>query len=386
MTKPLKHIHLIGIERKETMLVQSFVDLINEDLDSDYQIDHELKQTPDLFVVDELSHHDDVNEVNRKAPVLVLGEDVNNPEAGYLHRPIQWSRFKSVMELIGKNENNTMSVDLTQVIEVDGEDEDQRGAKSFRSETAIANLSTTRKVEIDTKTNKEKADSISSIETPRANLNEETSETTQFEISNQDVDLADEYEGLDRLGTNIEFWDGEDCQVVVAGKPAFFVLPQREMIYSEYPINDWEVLLRSKDVRKAFMSEDWQPTGKMKSYPLRWLTWFSGHARSKGYLVTELNKDHYFLLDKWPEFDLLYNNNEHLKLCGLMFKEGHSIQEMVSKTHLRARIIIGLVNACYKLGVLSSFPDKDSARPKINQAGIDTHTVMSLLSKVFKTT
>lgn len=382
MTKSTKHIHLIGIERKEAMLVKSFVDLVNDDLNVDYQIDSQHQQVPSLFIVDELSHHDDVNAVNPKAPMLVVGEDANNPEIGYLHRPMQWSRFKSVLELLSKNENNTIGPDLTQVIEVDGEIEDRHGAKSFRSETvAIAS-----KVDVDTKTNKEKVASISSIETPRAELLDDHSETTQFEISSKDVDLANQYEGLDRLGANIKFWDDSNCQVIVAGKPVFFVLPEREMVYSEYMIHDWESLLRSKDARTAFMPDDWQPTGKMKSYPIRWLTWFSGHARSKGYLLTDLNKDHFFLLNKWPEFDLLYSNNEHLKLCGLMFKEGHSIQEMVSKTHLRARVIIGLINACYKLGVLSSFPDKDSARPKINQSGVDTHTVMSLLSKVFKTT
>jgi len=381
MTKSAKHIHLIGIERKETMLIQSFVDLVNEDLGLLYQVDSQLKQTPDLFIVDELSHHDEINAANPKAPVIVLGEDANNPEIGYLHRPMQWSRFKSVMELISRNENSTVGTDLTQIVEVDGADEDQHGAKSFRSHT-VASASK----EADVKTNKEKVAKISSVETPRAEISVDHSETTQFEISNKDVDLATQYEGLDRLGANIEFWAESDCQVVVAGKPAFFIFPKREMVYSEYPVNDWEILLRSKDARRAFLPEGWQPTGRMKSFPIRWLTWFSGHARSKGYLLTELNKDHFFLLNKWPEFDLLYNNNEHLKLCGLMFKEGHSIQEMVSKTHLRARVIIGLINSCYKLGVLSSFPDKDSSRPRINQSGVDTHTVMSLLSKVFKTT
>lgn len=386
MTKSTKHVHLIGIDRKEEVLVKSFFDLVNDDLALDYQVDDHLKHTPDLFVVDELSHHDEVNAANPKAPMLVLGEDVNNPEIGYLHRPIQWSRFKSVMEVISKNESYTIGSDSTQIIEVDGENEDQDGAKSYRSETVVATSAiSASKAQIDEKTNKEKASRVSFIETPRAELQEDNSETTEFEISSQDVALTEQYDGLDRLGANIEFWGKGNCQVITAGKPVFFVLPDREMVYTEYPLSDWELLLRSKDARRAYMPEDWHPTGKMKSYPIRWLTWFSGHARSKGYLLSDLNKDHFFLLNKWPEFDLLYNNNEHLKLCGLMFKEGHSIQEMVSRTHLRARVIIGLINACHKLGVLSSFPDKDSSLPKINQTGVDTHTVMSLLSKVFKT-
>ena len=394
MADASKHIHLFGIERREAMLIQSFIDLVNEDLGLTYVDDAELEHKPDLFIVDELSHHDSINKSNPTAPVLVVGPDLNNREMGYLHRPLQWSRFKSVLGLLNQNTSGSIGPDLTQIMEIDGADEDQAGAKSFRADSASQNVTATGAEQ--EKTNKEKVNEVSSVEAPNAialvasdianiaDVTEEQVTVDNFELSEKDVALAAHFEGLDRLGANIEFWGEEDCQVIVGGKSTLFVLPKKGMVYSEYPAVDWELLLRAREARKAFLPTEWQPSGRMKSYPLRWLTWYSGHARSKGYLLNELNKDHYFLLNKWPEFDLLYTNNEHLKLCGLMFKEGHSIQEMVSKTHLRARVIIGLINSCHKLGILSSFPDKDSARPRINEASIDNHTVMSLLSKVFK--
>ncbi|MGH1540517.1 MAG: hypothetical protein ACRBHB_08840 [Arenicella sp.] len=407
MSNNIKYIHLLSIEKREAILIRSFLSLAKGEMNVEYMIDEGKSHRADLYIVDEIAHHDEINRGNEQAEILVVGADLKNKEPWYLHRPLQWSRFKSSLDRVNQTTVGTVAYDLsmekTAVVEIEGADEDQDGVKSFRADTDYILDNSTLQTEETITAEAEASSSVRQTEEPFDMLEDQIKSDSEevkpkSSVSNKPVansqpaaePLPEEidiqpFDNVDRLGKTIEFWENEDCQVIVKDTPVLFIKARKEMVYSEYPYFDWEILLRSRDARKAKLPDNWEPTGRMKSYSLSWLVWFSSHARSKGYLVDELDKEHFFLLDKWPEFDLLYNNNEHLKLCGLMFKEGQSIQEMVSRTRLRARVIIALINACYKMGILSSFPDKDSAKPKVSQEPIDTHTVMSLLSKVFKT-
>ncbi len=382
MSSDIKHIQTIGLLKREVGLIESFLDLIG---DESYQfvLDENHEHKPAVIIVDELSHSDDIDIKNPSSLILVIGEDTANPDPTYLHRPIQWSKFKTGINQIKADPESTVEeAGLTQVIEVDGSKEDQDKSKSYRV-GSISSAAPYAQGE-DVGAQGEGAEQLYSVEKPSAESLIQIETEPGVTLSQSDIELSEKYAGLDRLGININFWGEQACQVIVGGISVLFIQPEKSIVYSEYVFEDWEPLLRAKDVRKAYLEKDWVPSGKMKSYPISWMSWASAHARSKGYLLSSLQRDAFFLLDKWPEFDLLYNNNEHLKLCGLMFKEGQSIQELVSKTHIRARVIIGLINACYRHGVLSFYPDKDSARPKVNTNVVDTHTVMSLLSKVFK--
>jgi len=351
MPAEIKYIHTEKLEAREVRVIESFLNLIGDD---PYKLVFDLKKEykPNVILVDELYHSDEINHNNPSSLVLVIGDDTGNPDPTYLHRPIQWSKFQSALKYLKEQPDLTVEADLTQILEVDGQQEDQDKSRSYRIDGDGKSGHVTYK-------EADKAGSISvkqlyTTEKPKIQELIASEEDDDIILSLTDVQLADEYIDLDRLGSNINFWDNESCQVIVGGRPVLFVKAEKGMVYSEYGFDDWEPLLRAKDARKSSINNDWAPSGKMKSYPIRWLAWASAHARSKGYLLAELDRNHYFLLNKWPDFDLLYNNNEHLKLCGLMFKEGHSIQELVSKTHIRARIIIGLINACQRHGILSS--------------------------------
>ena len=163
------------------------------------------------------------------------------------------------------------------------------------------------------------------------------------------------------LGPNIVFWENFDCLMTVRSRPVLYILSSMGNVYSEYNYLDWGLLLKSKYARVYPLPKDWTAQKKLTKYPLSWLVWFSSISRSKGYLLKSINKDDFFMLDSWPSFDQIYNDNDHLRLSSLLSTSPYSIQGLVGKTRLPIKVIVSYLNACEKQSLLKSFPTMEEA-------------------------
>ena len=166
------------------------------------------------------------------------------------------------------------------------------------------------------------------------------------------------------LGPNIVFWENFDCLMTVKSRPVLYILSSMGSVYSEYNYLDWGLLLKSKYARVYPLPNDWTAHEKITKYPLEWLVWFSSISRSKGYLLKSINKDDFFMLDVWPDFDQIYNDNNHLRLSSLLSTAPYSIQGLVSKTRLPTKTIVSYLNACKKQNLLLSFSTMEEALEK----------------------
>ena len=166
------------------------------------------------------------------------------------------------------------------------------------------------------------------------------------------------------LGPNIVFWENFDCLMTVKSRPVLYILSSTGSVYSEYGYLDWGLLLKSKYARVYPLPKDWSAEEKLAKYPLSWLVWFSSIARSRGYLLKSINKDGVYMINEWPAFDQVYNNNDHLRLCSLLSTAPYSLQDLATKTRLKSKIIVGFLNACEKQGLLKTFPSVDEALEK----------------------
>ena len=67
------------------------------------------------------------------------------------------------------------------------------------------------------------------------------------------------------------------------------------------------------------------------------------------------------MLDAWPSFDQIYNDNNHLRLSSLLSTAPYDIRGLVAKTRLPTKVIVAYLNACKKQGLLKTFPSMEVA-------------------------
>jgi len=422
--EPIHYVHLVGIKTKEAMLIESFLNMASGD-GYVFKVDNTNELSPKALVVDELFHSDSLSDEYPDAKIVVIGDDVGYEADDYLHRPLKWSTFeKRVIEHIKKNaepfnqpiseEKDSLSPDLTvdddaistpPVIIPDDSTSKSRSASSVTQIaeadtdiglTGISDLDISNDVNVspdDQSVNNSLSESdysasefsISQIAIKDANedaQSKEYSESVSHSYSEigtvieEDVELVEmehsrvkaertlfEGGGL-VLGPNIVFWENFDCLMTVKSRPVLYILSSMGSVYSEYNYLDWGLLLKSKYARVYPLPNDWTAHEKITKYPLEWLVWFSSIARSKGYLLKSINKDDFFMLDVWPDFDQIYNDNNHLRLSSLLSTAPYSIQGLVSKTRLPTKTIVSYLNACKKQNLLLSFSTMEEALEK----------------------
>jgi len=166
------------------------------------------------------------------------------------------------------------------------------------------------------------------------------------------------------LGPNIVFWEDFDCLMTVKSRPVLYILSSTGSVYSEYDFLDWKLLLKSKYSRVYPLPKDWSASEKVVKYPLSWLVWASSIARSKGFLLKAINKDHYFMINEWPSFDQVYNNNKHLRLCSMLSTAPYTLEELIEKSRFKSKIIVAFLNACEKQNLLISAESKEDMLAK----------------------
>ncbi|MGH1428880.1 MAG: hypothetical protein ACRBEE_13135 [Arenicella sp.] len=392
------YVRLVGIKAKEAILIESFLGIAsNEGIL--IKIDKVEEHEPILIIVDELFHSDSLAADNPESTVVIIGDDVHYEAEDYLHRPLKWSTFEKVFDsLVMTEEEADKAVEfsdfdgesisgLTQIAEAET-DEGLSGLselKTPQSEPEQVSLSQTESPSMSQSEYSVSEFSISQIavkEAPQTGQGNDYSESVSHSYSEigtvieENVELVEmehsrvkaertlfEGGGL-VLGPNIVFWENFDCLMTVKSRPVLYILSSMGSVYSEYNYLDWGLLLKSKYARVYPLPKDWSAQEKLSKYPLSWLVWFSSIARSRGYLLKSVDKDGVFMLDAWPAFDQIYNDNHHLRLSSLLSTNPYNIQALVSKTRLPTKTIVAFLNACEKQGLLKTFATVEEALEK----------------------
>jgi len=358
MPKGINYIRLIGVQSKESTLIKSFLSIARED-GFNIEIDETEGHIPKLVIVDELFHSDTLVDDFPGSVVFIIGDDTQYHAPDYMARPLKWSSFQAALEGSIKKENADVldiaaetesrrpilpSTEFTELYEVDGASEDANMySRSLASQISNYPDETVSHSEYS-------SNSYSEVGT----IVHEDRDIVQMPNSRIATQKALFEGGGIALGPNIVFWEDFDCLVTVKSRPVLYILSSTGNVYSEYDYLDWRLLLRSQYSRVYPLPKDWSANEKVSKYPLSWLVWASSISRSKGFLLKVINKNHYFMINEWPSFDVLYNNNKHLKLCSMLSTSPYSLEELISKTRFKSNVVVAFLNACEKQNLLIS--------------------------------
>jgi len=134
--------------------------------------------------------------------------------------------------------------------------------------------------------------------------------------------------------------------------PLFLIDETGQRLYSDSPIREWSKILRERNLVRRDLSAGWYVDPSVKSSPLPWFLWCSAQARSKGRLLPKIDPGQQYLLEKWPNFELIRNDNQSLRLCALLFSRPESVKSLVAKSDIKGRKVVAFMNACYLLGLI----------------------------------
>jgi hypothetical protein len=174
----------------------------------------------------------------------------------------------------------------------------------------------------------------------------------ELEFSESSIDRVVLHE---RAGFKIspvdEYWT-EDNEIIVDNESFLFIKPVRKMVYSDIEPGRWSVIIARQQMTKVPLHNDWQPAQGLNVYPMSSFIWVNTMVCEAKELFSELDEDTDYLLERWPHFTLLELDNVLLKLCTMLFVRPESLQSLSAKSGYGRSTIIGLMNACYKLGYL----------------------------------
>jgi len=365
MSQKSSYIRQVGLNDKEVTLIDSFLSIAKED-GFDVVLDSTDKHLPKVVLVDEMFHSDSLEKDFPGAAIFIIGDDVNYKADDYLHRPLKWSAFQTVLDRAIGVDSVAQIASEADIDEGDDDQfevyEDDQDRESF-SKTLASQMSYLEE-RVSVEDSQSQSQSISTSYSEMGTVIQDEMEVVEMAHSRVIAERALFEGGGLALGPNIVFWENFDCLMTVKSRPVLYILSSTGSVYSEYDFLDWHLLLRSKYARVYPLPKDWTAESKLVKYPLSWLVWFSSIARSKGYLLKSINKENYFMLDEWPAFDQVFNDNRHLRLCSLLSTEPHTLEEMVSKTRFKSRTVVAFLNACEKQNLLKSFASKKEALAK----------------------
>ena len=418
MTAQIKYLEFKGIDKKEQILFKSFLNLAKNELD--YQVvilkkDYPSNDEPDMVIVDDRYQFNEDEEKLLDLPTIMIGDDFEREDVGYIARPVQWSDFKvALTELaigsaehpeeaervlpeevkfaIEKNDSVTeLSADAdagNELIEEDDYDyEFELGNMSadyysFTNSDYMKVAEDVRKFKTDVADEDDEdgvvlmADDESGhdsgvlvLETHSFDAWDYTeSEITVTSVSDFDEDDLQtldhdepkKFQSKKKKGIEVdedeEYWH-EDNEIIVDQHTLLWIKTKRGMVYSVKPPGNWPAILQRRGLSKLPLRSDWRPDKALIAYPLTSLIWVNTLIRDTSDLHSDLQEDGKYILERWPQFDLLELDNILLKLCTMLFVRPESVQTLGSKSGYGRSTIIGLMNACYEMGLLVT-PDK----------------------------
>lgn len=417
MSIETKYLVFKGLDKKEQILFKSFLNLARNELE--YQVvilkeGKEHSEEPNIVILDAGYEFTAEEASLATLPTIKVGKDgVEAP--GYIVRPVQWSDFKTQLtrlDIDGVNVEEEVERVLPQemefaIVDMDepsenesSEDKDAEYEEVDQFEYELDNLS----VDYHSFTNSEfekAADEVKGFnvqdvdaipqavvlvtddESGSANsvLVIETNSLDAWEMSEAEfeepsVDVGDEPNDssyidakaeemlTERLkqGTEISagetFWD-DDGEIFSGREHLMFVKSAREMVYSYLEPGKWTSALRNKVITKLPLKASWRPTDELKVYPLSRLNWAHTIATKNNGLLAGLDAQTEYILEKWPDFELLELDNMLLKLCTMLFVNSESPHSLLQKSGYSRTVVYGFINACYELGVLHAASDFD---------------------------
>lgn len=181
---------------------------------------------------------------------------------------------------------------------------------------------------------------------------------SEVEGVNEDTISIDSEDDIqDKKGIEVSdkehFWL-EDNEIIADHKSLFYIKTQRDMIYSPKEPGQWTSIFQSGSFSKLPMKSEWRPFKGLKAYPTVYLLWGYTYAKERQTLHKNLNEKEAYLLEKWPKFELLELDNDLLKLCSLLFVKPETVSSLVRKSKCDREQVIGFINACKLLGLLTS--------------------------------
>ncbi|MFT6048282.1 MAG: hypothetical protein ACI9WC_004002, partial [Arenicella sp.] len=330
-------------------------------------------------------------------PSIVVGGDRNKEQVGYLSRPVQWSEFKLALtnlnaEIIVEGdaaERLLPEYSMRFVIEdvADNVAEAKQGSSlksTFSNEGDYEGELIEPSVGYSTYTNSEyikvvddvaqfKEEQASQRQGPVGLMSDDDSDcesSSEFSESTTDAAVLHERVGF-KISSVDEYWT-EDNEIIVENESFLFIKPAREMVYSDIEPGKWSAIIARHQMTKVPLHDDWQPAQALNVYPLSSFIWVNTMVCEHKNLFSELDEATEYLLERWPHFTLLELDNVLLKLCTMLFVRPESMQSLSAKSGYCRSTIIGLMNACYKLGYLK-LPeniDVEKLAPASNDEGM----------------
>jgi len=465
MTEEIKHLAFKGIEKKEQIVLKSFLNLAKNELKYKISVlkgNDKSGQEPEILIVADGYEFTDSEKALESLPCIVLGDDLGEEWPGYITHPIQWSDFRvalaqfseptprdsvqdnaaesaaeqedvaedSVVELssddLVQQEVLEASGDLSDselltaddldvegeevlpeevkfaIEEIDEEPTKSEGVDEFEPidhEFELDNMS----IDYASHTNSEYLKVVDDVqqfqdgeaEQPSAMLlvtDDESSSTNSVlvietnsldawdfseaesavdldssEIAKQAVAEMDDIDvevaqpdiksksGFD-IAPGEKYWE-EDNEIIADNISVLCVKHQRKMVYSTKEPGKWLGELQGKKLSKLPLNNSWRPKKGLTAYPVSQLIWVDTLMTESDALSGDLKEDVEYILEKWPHFDLLQLDNVLLKLCSLLFVQPESLNSLVEKSGYSRSTVRGLMNACYKEGLLKNTDD-----------------------------
>jgi len=153
-----------------------------------------------------------------------------------------------------------------------------------------------------------------------------------------------------------EYWL-EDVEVIVDSESVFYIKTERDMVYSAYEPGKWPQLLNKKALSKLPLSGDWRPKHDHRGYPIADLLWVNTLVNDTSALADDLDPEQEYMLDRWPNFDLIQLDNILLKLCTMLFVRGETVATLSQKSGYGLSTARGLINACHQSGLIKEVQD-----------------------------
>ncbi|MFT5573239.1 MAG: hypothetical protein ACI9FR_002172 [Cryomorphaceae bacterium] len=415
MATQIKYLVFKGLEKKEQILFRSFLNLAKNELDYQIVIlkeDANPSDAPDILIAGENYVFADSEDSLPSLPTIMVGDDINRNTEGYIARPVQWSDFKTAftalkierVEETGPAPERVLPSQVefaitemdSQKLQAESTSEDKasfsdEGSYDYELDhMSIDYHSFTNsdyiKVVDDVKQFKEgegltvgepvilvtddesaSVNSVLVVETNALDAWEfsvcEASSDISAHIKDADVsnvkafDRKDVEEAVLRSKAGFEiaplesYWL-EDYEIIADHETVLYIKAEREMVYSTLEPGKWPRALQNKTLSKLPLSANWKPQKSLNAYPMSRLTWVNTLITDTERLCEHLNEDEEYILLRWPHFDLLELDNNLLKLCTMLFVRPESVASLASKSGYGRSTVRGLMNACYKEGIL----------------------------------
>ena len=409
MSTQTKYLAFKGIDKKEQILFKSFLNLAKNELAFKVIVlngESNDTNSPDLIIKDDAFIYTDQEAGLESLPTIYIGRE-SRDQTAHICRPAQWSDFKSAlaelnMDAVREQQEverllpsevelaiGEMKSSSIQVQDNDDEGDDDYeyeleklsvdyhsftssdyvkvvdDVEEFRDQGA---LSTNEPIILVTDDESASQNSVLVIETDAMDAWDfSESEISVNEIAEKVAEKESDtfYEKREvvlnkKVGIEVmldeEYWL-DDNEIIVDHQSILFFKPKRTMVYSSLEPARWAQYLQRGGLSKLPMQDDWRPDASLSAYPMSSFYWVHTLITETQNLPNDWDSSTELMLHKWPAFNLVQMDNILLKLCTMLFVRPETVKSLAQKTGYGRSTIVGLINACDSVGLVSLASD-----------------------------